>query len=155
MIGTIAKSVLLGLTLGAALAFAASPTILDHRPASNGSPALIPATAIVGPPNRSLTQYGSAIDPSDPEDVGCPRCAERNPRCDDHPLPGFGNSLAMGNSHRLLHHVTEILDISGVYAMCAPQDREPPGGSEVRGQHQDRGLGRSRAARKAVAPDVV
>jgi len=53
MVATIVKSALFGLTLGATLAFAASSLIVEHRPASNGSAALMPTTAIVPPPTRA------------------------------------------------------------------------------------------------------
>lgn len=51
---TIAKSVFLGLILGVAPAWAASPALLDYQPASSGSPALISAAAMLEPPDRSL-----------------------------------------------------------------------------------------------------
>jgi hypothetical protein len=49
MVGTIVISTLLGLTLGAVLAFATSSAILDIGSALNGSPGMMSGRAIVQP----------------------------------------------------------------------------------------------------------
>src|SRR5690348_6785340 len=82
----------------------------------------------------------SAVDPGDPEDIRSTGGAERDAGGNDDALAWLSDPFAVSDPHRLLHHVSETLDVTGVHAVRAPQNSQASRRVEVRSQHQDRGL---------------
>ena len=84
-----------------------------------------------------------------------PARLERHAGHDQHPVAAVGEVVAKRHPLGLADHFLEIVDVAGVDRMDAPLQAQPPRDLHAGGHRQGRHLGRSRAIRRAVDPELV
>ena len=98
---------------------------------------------------------GRGIHEGDAHHVGRTGGSERHTGDDDDALADVGEPVAERNRAGPVHHVILVARIGGDHAVHPPDDRQLAAGQGFGEIDTIGGCGRSRATRKAVAPDDV